>query len=492
MALSSKDLALPRYQVGDVIAGKYRLDGLLGEGGMGAVWGAFNLQLEAPVAIKVLLRSERDHDLLTQRLKQEARVAAKLGHPAIVRIFDVGESERGDPFIVMELLKGRSLATWLAEDGRLAVSSAVQLLLPIADALAVAHAKGIIHRDLKPDNVFISDDDQLQPKLVDFGIVKVAGPTGEDSHLTQMGTVLGSPEYMSPEQARGRNDVDHRTDIWSFCVLLYEVVSGSTPFAAENYNALLRSIVEDDPRAFVARSPEEADLFRILLCGLVKNREERFQSMAELGRALAGWLIRQGVLEDACGASLETKWISRPSDGSTLRSARPPLPTPAPESGVRRSSDELAVAPTLDVQHEARVAVPSGAAPALPEPPATSRAPRLAAAAAFALALVAALVALWQRGGATTLTLAAEPRAHASLPEPAARAEQPPLPAPSAKVEVEPAPIEQVSPPAQVPNERRAPSKTARPLDRARPLGSSSTTSSKPEDQASSDLLSPY
>ena len=148
--------------------GDYQFVARIDEGGMGAVWGAFNLQLEAPVAIKVLLHTERDHALLTQRLKQEARVAAKLGHPAIVRIFDVGESELGDPFIVMELLKGRSLATWLAEDGCIPASQAVQLLLPIADALAVAHAKGIIHRDLKPDNVFISsDDDQLQPKLVD-------------------------------------------------------------------------------------------------------------------------------------------------------------------------------------------------------------------------------------------------------------------------------------------------------------------------------------
>jgi serine/threonine-protein kinase len=196
---------------------------------------------------------------------------------------------------------------------------AVRLLLPIADALAAAHAKGIIHRDLKPDNVFIvSEDEQTQPKLVDFGIVKLTDSASHRTHLTQMGTVLGSPEYMSPEQARGLDDIDHRSDLWSFCVLLYELISGVTPFGAANYNALLRSIVESAPRAIEPRSPEEAELWQIILLGLAKDREQRPRSMTELGRALAAWLVRQGVADDVCGASLEAKWILRASDASAL------------------------------------------------------------------------------------------------------------------------------------------------------------------------------
>src|SRR5450432_3077808 len=229
------------HAVGDIIAGKYRLEQLLGEGGMGAVWRAFNLHLEAPVALK-LIRADLDRELLTLRLKQEARAAAKLGHPAIVRIFDVGESEFGDPFIVMELLTGQSLAAVLVAEQRLVAVRAVQLLLPVADALCAAHAKGIVHRDLKPDNVFIAiEDERVQPKLVDFGIVKLSDRGDLDQHLTQAGAVLGSPEYMSPEQARGRDDLDHRTDIWSFCVVLYEALAGVTPFTGTNYNEIGRA-----------------------------------------------------------------------------------------------------------------------------------------------------------------------------------------------------------------------------------------------------------
>jgi serine/threonine-protein kinase len=350
MALPFNDASEPRYKSGDVIAGKYQLEVLLGEGGMGVVWGALNLQLEAPVAIKFLSQGKREERaLLTQRLKQEAKAAAKLGHAAIVRVFDVGESELGDPFIVMERLKGRSLAVWLAEDGPIPAPLAVRVLLPIADALAIAHAKGIVHRDLKPDNVFIDESEQLSPKLVDFGIVKVTEPGSEQTHLTQSGMVVGSPDYMSPEQARGRDDVDARTDVWSFCVVLYEVVTGRTPFAAANSSALLVSIALDDPRPFEPSSPEEAELWSIIQRGLVKDRDQRFQSMPELGRALAGWLIRQGIHHDACGASLEAKWILRTPELAAPRAAltsSPVLVITPPGAAPRVPGSPLEVAAT--------------------------------------------------------------------------------------------------------------------------------------------------
>jgi serine/threonine-protein kinase len=473
----------PRYGSGDVIAGKYRLEELIGSGGMGVVWGAVNLQLEAPVAIKLLLQREH-RDLLTQRLKQEAKAAAKLGHPAIVRIFDVGESELGDPFIVMELLKGRSLATWLAQDGPIPAVLAVQLLLPIADALAIAHSKGIIHRDLKPDNVFINEDEQVQPKLVDFGIVKITDPGSEQTHLTQYGTVLGSPDYMSPEQARGLEDVDHRSDVWSFCVLLYEVVSGITPFAAANSNALLVSIAIDDPRPFEPRSEEEAELWRIIQRGLEKNRERRFQSMNDLGRALASWLIRQGVNEDACGASLEMKWILRTSDPNMLRATRssaPALPTTPPESGVRPASSELAVAAT-HAQHQ----VPPGlVSEGQSEAPAKAQF-RFSRRAQIALALA---------GGAllSVLVLMAlrEPSKASERPAPVAvKAPEPPA-APRVEAATrptsEPAPEIQLAPPA-VPVS--ALSTASEPKVKARPAASRPRAA--PRAAASSDLLSPY
>lgn len=338
MALPSPDESSPSYQIGDVIGGKYRLDALLGEGGMGSVYRALNLQLEAPVALK-LIRAGLNREALTQRLKKEAKAAARLGHAAIVRIFDVGESQQGDPFIVMELLNGRPLSTIIATDGRLAALRAVQLLLPVADALGAAHAKGIVHRDLKPDNVFIAEDDgNVQPKLVDFGIVKVVGEgAAQEPHLTQHGVVLGSPEYMSPEQARGQEDLDPRTDIWSFCVVLYEAVAGVPVFTGANYNALLRAIVEEEPLPLEHYLAGDAELWAILKKGLAKNRDQRFRSMSELGRALAGWALARGAREDACGASLEAKWISRTSDANAPARASFASITDIPQSGIRET-----------------------------------------------------------------------------------------------------------------------------------------------------------
>ena len=302
-----------RYTAGMLLSGKYRLDSLLGEGGMGAVWRATNLLLELPVAIK-LIRADLDRGSLRARLQVEARSAAKLGHPAIVRVFDVGQSEAGDPFIVMELLQGESLAT-LLDQGRMSGARAVQILLPIIDALGMAHARGIVHRDLKPDNVMIAVEDQrVQPKILDFGIAKLTDPRDEDHKLTEVGAVVGSPDYMSPEQARGLDDLDAATDIWSICVVLYEAITGKAPFDASNYNALLRAIVEDDPKSIVAQAAGDEALWQIIKHGLAKDRRDRYATMSELGQALATWLVGHGVHEDVTGTSLESKWLGRPSE----------------------------------------------------------------------------------------------------------------------------------------------------------------------------------
>ena len=392
-----------RYAPGDVIAAKYRLEHRLGEGGMGTVWRALNLQLEAPVALK-LIRAGLDRELLTVRLKQEARAAAKLGHPAIVRIFDVGESEFGDPFIVMELLTGQSLASLLSKEGRLAAVRTLQLLLPVADALSAAHAKGIIHRDLKPDNVFIAiEDERVQPKLVDFGIVKLSEREGQvDKHLTQAGTVLGSPEYMSPEQARGREDIDHRTDIWSFAVLLYETLAGVTPFAGPSYNALLRSIVEDEPTSLPDQLASDQPLWDIIRRGLAKDLAQRHGSMNEFGRALAGWLLAQGVFEDVAGGSLEAKWIARSNEtfaaAKASRASLGSLSGQGPESGVRALSGDVRRAPTLgpslgNAPTLGLPAPPGSATLTLPSAPIGSRRTVVALGVFLVLALTATLIA---------------------------------------------------------------------------------------------------
>ncbi len=326
----------PRYEAGTVLSGKYRLEVLLGEGGMGAVWRATNLLLDLPVAIK-LIRADLDRGALRARLQLEARSAAKLVHPAIVRVYDVGESELGDPFIVMEHLRGETLAQLIAR-GRVPATRAVQLLLPIIDAVAMAHARGIVHRDLKPDNVMIALEEQhVCPKILDFGIAKRLDPRDSDHKLTEIGAVVGSPEYMSPEQARGCDDVDAGTDIWSLCVVLYEAVTGNSPFSASNCNALLRSIVEDDPKPIMEHGAGDAELWRILERGLHKDRAQRQAKISELGQALAIWLVSQGLSEDACGSSLDAKWLGRRSDPLSLGHATP-VPNAPPQKGPTQDS----------------------------------------------------------------------------------------------------------------------------------------------------------
>jgi eukaryotic-like serine/threonine-protein kinase len=475
------------YSPGDVIAGKYALEEQLGAGGMGAVFRARNTLIDMPVAIK-LIRADLDRDSLSGRLLQEARAAAKLSHAAIVRVFDVGMTALGDPFIVMELLSGETLAELIDREGRLSSARAVQLLLPIADALSMAHAKGFVHRDVKPDNVFLArdHDGRLQPKLVDFGIVKQEHPS-TDSQLTQVGSVLGSPDYMSPEQARGLEHIDQRSDVWSFGVMLYEAVTGGTPFVSDSYNALLRLIVESEPVSLRDQSAADPELSAIVSKALSKEPAARFGSMGQMGKALASWLFDQGIGEDACGVSLDTKWLSRSTDpNAVVRASRSSFPDwlEAP-SGVRTIDMKLGNAPTVEVAKSAGTPI-SLQAPADETKTSSRRRPLFLIAGA---ALVASLAA------AVTWNLARrEPPATATPPAVTVVAEEAPKPAVTAVTlaEVPPAP-----PPASQPiSKPQAASTLSTALPAARALGSAAPRAAAPPTPApakpATDLLAPY
>ena len=293
------------YSAGNVIAGRYRLKALLGKGGMGAVWRAHNETLDVDVALKLIHRNLVGEDS-ADRLLQEARAAAKLGHSAIVRVFDFGRTKFGEPFIVMELLEGEDLATLLERRGRLSAIRAVQTLLPIIHALDAAHSKGIIHRDLKPENIFVAKEDgqRLQPKIVDFGVAKL---DRGDVRVTRTGALLGSPAYMSPEQARG-DDIDHRADIWSLCVVMYEIITGRIPFEGKNANATLYAIIANDPPPLAMFAAGDDELWTIMSIGLAKDPDKRWQTMRTLGEALARWLRARGVNEDVSGAAIDATW----------------------------------------------------------------------------------------------------------------------------------------------------------------------------------------
>jgi serine/threonine-protein kinase len=258
-------------------------------------------------------------------LLREAQAAARLSGPAIVRVFDFGKTQYGDPYIVMELLEGEDLSHALKRRGRLSPIKAVRIMLPICQALANAHSVGIVHRDLKPENIFLAKTPggQVQPKLLDFGVAKVG--RAFSTRLTQTGAMLGSPLYMSPEHARG-DEVDYRADIWAFCVVLYEVITGRAPFDGKNYNAVLYAIIANEPPATTTFGAGDDNLWKAIRRGMRKDPDQRWSSMDELGRALAGWLLAHDTADDITGVSLQATWLESPAraSGDLLESIRPP------------------------------------------------------------------------------------------------------------------------------------------------------------------------
>ena len=300
----------PDYAPGEVLLGKYELVERLAVGGMGAVWRAKNRLLDSDVAVKLMFRATTGPaGIALQRAHTEARLAAQLQHPAVCTALDFGISDRGDPLVVTELLRGQSLDEVLREGGRLSAVRAVQLLLPVLDGLGAAHAKGIVHRDLKPANIFLArvDSGSEQPKLLDFGIAR---GFADKQRITVQGVVCGTPDYMSPEQARGSSDVDLRSDLWSFCATLYELVTARVPFAGDNYNAVMFAVAHDDPTPIGELADADRGLCAILERGLKKAREQRFQSTRELAKELSLFLLSRGVEVDACGHSLRSRLSS--------------------------------------------------------------------------------------------------------------------------------------------------------------------------------------
>jgi tRNA A-37 threonylcarbamoyl transferase component Bud32 len=276
---------------GQVLAGKYRVERVLGVGGVGIVVAARHLQLDQMVAIKFLLPAMASDAEAVARFEREARSAARIKGEHVARIFDVGETE-GAPFMVMELLEGGDLAQWLAQRGPLPIAHAVDFVLQACVAIAAAHSLGIVHRDLKPANLFCvpRSDGQLLVKVLDFGISKVVeyGASGSAVSVTRTSSVLGSPHYMSPEQAQGAKDVDTRTDIWALGVILYELLAGNVPFPGDAFGAIAVKIsTQPAPALDDLRSDAPPELAEVVQKCLSKDRRDRFPNVAALARALA-------------------------------------------------------------------------------------------------------------------------------------------------------------------------------------------------------------
>ncbi|MCA9596406.1 MAG: serine/threonine protein kinase [Myxococcales bacterium] len=318
---------------GDVLAGKYRLVSPLGRGGMGTVWRAEHLTLRSPLAIKLVAGRAAESQEALGRFLREAQAAAALRSPHVVQIIDYGV-EGSTPFIAMELLEGESLADRLRRVGRLSPEETSRVVTHVARAIARAHEAGVVHRDLKPDNVFLvaNADDEIA-KVLDFGIAKVDDTTSQaTTPATRTGAVMGTPHYMSPEQARGNRAVDHRSDLWSLGVIAYECLTGRRPFESDVLGDLLIKICAEEAPVPSSVVPVPAGFDAWFARATARDPNQRFQSAQEMSEALRG-VLGQPTLQT---------WSQAPvaSVSPVASTSLPPVVAPKP----RRSAVPLLVA----------------------------------------------------------------------------------------------------------------------------------------------------
>jgi len=347
------EVSVPFYPLnaGELVGGKYRISSKLGEGGMGVVFRATHIDLNCDVAIKVIRQELNQQPELIARLMQEARAAAQIRSEHVCRVLDVARLANGSPYVVMEYLQGRNLASVLDSRGRFSEPVAVDYLLQGCEAIAEAHRAGIVHRDLKPENLFLAEfpDGRRAIKVLDFGISKVTTSwenlTGKS--LTNPSSAMGSPHYMAPEQMTAASEVDARADIWALGAILHQLLTGQLAFDGDSLPAVCAAVLQSAPIPIREYLPELSPGLEaaISLC-MVKDREQRLGSVAELARLIAAFGSSHAEQSAARIRRLLEEEPTTSRDDYANGTLMSPRQLPTPKTPLRTAPIETAAAVT--------------------------------------------------------------------------------------------------------------------------------------------------
>lgn len=447
--------------VGDVLATKYRVEKILGIGGMGMVVAATHLELDQRVALKFMLPDAMRSDQAMDRFLREAKAAVKLRSEHVCRVLDVGRLETGAPYIVMEYMEGQDFADTIQHRGRLSANEAVDYVMQALEGLAEAHVNSIVHRDLKPGNLFVTSDNEGLPlvKVLDFGISKssVAGSA------TRTGEIMGSPSYMSPEQMTSSKNVDARADIWAMGVILYQALTAALPFDGDTLPALCMSVMNNQPPPITAHRPDiPPGLAAAIMRCMEKNPDARYRDVADLAAAIA-------------------PFGSESAPASAVRIARV-LRRSGPSPAVSNSAMPATIIATPTPAPGARVTTLGGSAGAVSAPttPTSPSATKLAFFGIGAAAIAGVVVVMifgGSRGssghGAAAVTPSSQPEVAAEPPAPTPMPTPTPTP-PAPVAAAAPAP-DPVPPPAPAPAPQQVEA-TPKPTHRTTKMATKPTT----------------
>lgn len=348
--------------IGTTLAGKYRIDARLNEGGMGTVYRGTHVLMDKTVAIKVLRPSLAADEKIVARFSREARAASRISHPNALSVTDFGEDDSGHVFLVMEFLSGKTLKQVIRDEGPLPLARVVDITRQVGDALNAAHCQGVVHRDLKSDNIMLLDTmSSDHAKVLDFGIAKINEPEGAvDTNLTAPNLVIGTPQYMSPEQCSQDSEIDARSDIYSFGVILYEMLVGHVPFSGDSPTMVMMKHLQDPvPSVLEERSDLPASVGRVVARAMAKVPGNRYQNVAELVEDLtiaSGMTIHRLAPVTAAVTPVRT---DDPDEVTMVRVREEPPPRPRREPVMVPVQDAMPPPPVASRFNPMKIVIPA-------------------------------------------------------------------------------------------------------------------------------------